>query len=96
MRLPRVSRFFAKHFLGAQVFDEASWPEAISHMERAAALAPGRIYHHLALADIYLDTDRIRDAEAELRVVDSLPVREALDANYREQAEDLRKRLGRL
>jgi tetratricopeptide (TPR) repeat protein len=95
MRLPRVTRFFAKHFLGARVFDEASWAKGISHMESAAALSPGRIYHHLALADIYLDTERIRDAELQLRVVDSLPVREALDANYRQQAEDLRKRLAR-
>jgi tetratricopeptide (TPR) repeat protein len=95
MRLPRVTRFFAKHLLGAQVFDEASWAKAISHMERAVALAPGRIFHHLALADIYLDTDRIRDAEAQLRVVDSLPVREALDTNYRQQAADLRRRLAR-
>jgi hypothetical protein len=96
MRLPRVTRFFAKHFLGARVFDEASWTQAVSHMERAAALAPGRIYHHLALADIYLDIERIRDAEVQLGVVDSLPVREALDANYRQQAADLRKRLARL
>jgi tetratricopeptide (TPR) repeat protein len=96
MRLPRVSRFFAKHFLGARVFDEASWAQATSHMERAAALAPGRIYHHLGLADIYLDTGRIRDAEVQLRTADSLPVREALDANYRQQAADLRKRLAEL
>ena len=95
MRLPRVTRFFAKHFLGARVFDQASWPKAISYMERAVALAPGRIFHHLALADIYLDTDRVRDAEVQLRVVDSLPVREALDTNYRQQAADLRKRLAR-
>lgn len=95
MRLPRVSRFFAKHFLGARVFDQASWPKAIAHMERAVALAPGRIFHHLVLADIYLDTDRDRDAEVQLRVVDSLPVREALDTNYRQQAADLRRRLAR-
>jgi tetratricopeptide (TPR) repeat protein len=95
MRLPRITRFFAKHFLGARVFDQASWTQATSHMERAAELAPGRIYHHLALADIYLDTDRVRDAEVQLRIVDSLPVREALDANYREQAAYLRRRLAR-
>jgi tetratricopeptide (TPR) repeat protein len=96
MRLPRVSRFFAKHFLGARVFDEASWTQAIFHMERAAALEPGRIYHHLGLADIYLDTGRIRDAEVQLRMADSLPVREPLDANYRQQAADLRERLAQL
>jgi tetratricopeptide (TPR) repeat protein len=95
MRLPGVSRFFAKHFLGAQVFDQASWPKAIAYMEKAVTLAPGRIFHHLALADIYLDTKRPRDAEVQLRIVDSLPVREALDTNYRQQAASLRKRLAR-
>jgi tetratricopeptide (TPR) repeat protein len=95
MRLPRVTRFFAKHFLGARVFDQASWAKSLFHMERAVALAPGRIYHHLALADIYLDIDRIRDAEMQLRSADSLPVREVLDSNYREQAADLRRRLRR-
>lgn len=95
MRLPGISRFFAKHFLGARVFDQASWSQATAYMEKAVELAPGRIYHHLALADIYLDTKRPRDAEAQLRVVDSLPVREALDTNYRQQATFLRRRLAR-
>lgn len=93
MRLPRVTRFFAKHFLGARVFDQASWAKAIFHMKKAVTLAPGRIYHHLALADIYLDTDQVREAEAQLRIVDSLPPREALDSNYRQQAASLRRRL---
>jgi tetratricopeptide (TPR) repeat protein len=95
MRLPRITRFFAKHFLGARVFDQASWQKATFHMERAVELGRGRIYHHLALADIYLDTGRVREAVVQLRIVDSLPVREALDANYRQQAADLRKRLAR-
>ena len=93
MRLPRIGRFFARHFLGARVLKEASWPRAISYMEKAVHLAPGRIYHHLALADIYLDTKQLRNAEAQLRLVDSLPVREALDTNYRQQAASLRRRL---
>ena len=93
MRLPGITRFFARHFLGARVFGQASWPRAISYMEKAVELAPGRIYHHLALADIYADTGRLRDAEARLRSVDSLPVREALDTNYRQQAATLRRRL---
>jgi tetratricopeptide (TPR) repeat protein len=95
MRLPAIGRFFARHFLGAPVLKEASWAQAISYMQKAVHLAPGRIYHRLALADIYLDTKQFREAEAQLRVVDSLPVREALDANYREQAASLRRRLVR-
>lgn len=93
MRLPAVGRFFARHFLGARVLQKASWSQAISHMEKAVNLAPGRIYHHLALADIYLDTNQLREAEVQLRLVDSLPVREALDTNYRQQAASLRRRL---
>jgi hypothetical protein len=62
-------------------------------MRKAVELAPGRIYHHLDLADIYADAGRPREAEAELRLVDSLPVREAMDTNYRQQAASLRRRL---
>jgi tetratricopeptide (TPR) repeat protein len=93
MRLPGIGRFVARHFLGGRVFDQASWPRAISYMEKAVELAPGRIYHHLDLADIYADTGHPREAEAQLRLVDSLPVREAMDSNYRQQAASLRQRL---
>lgn len=92
MRLPGIQRFFARHFLGARVFNEASWPRAVSYMRKAVELSPGRIYHHLALADMYIDLERLREAESHLRVVDSLPAREALDTNYRQQAASLRRR----
>ena len=94
MRLPGVSRFFAKHFLGARVFNEASWPRAIHHMEQAVKIAPTRIAHRVGLADIYADTKDRRRAEEHLRVADSLPVREAMDPNYKEQAAWVRDRMG--
>jgi tetratricopeptide (TPR) repeat protein len=50
MRVSGVSRFFAKKFLGAAIFDSASWENAISLMQRAVALDPKRIYHRLDLA----------------------------------------------
>ena len=95
MQLPALSRFFAKNFLGARVFNQASWDKAIFYMEKAVQLDPGRIYHHLALADIYADRKRLRDAGAQLRLVDSLPVREAMDTNYKQQAASLRARLAK-
>jgi tetratricopeptide (TPR) repeat protein len=95
MRLPGIQRFFARHFLGARVFNEASWPRAVSYMRKAVELNPGRIYHHLALADIYIDLDQLREAESHLRIVDSLPAREALDTNYRQQAASLRQRVAK-
>ena len=66
MRLSGLSRFFAKSFLGAGVFGKASWDAAISNMEKAVELDPGRIYHRLELAEIYIDRKRYADATREL------------------------------
>ena len=93
MRLSGLSRFFAKTFLGAGIFGQASWSRAIANMEKAVELDPGRIYHHLELARIYLDRKRTADARAQLQLVDSLPVREVMDSVYKRQAADLKRRI---
>ncbi len=93
MRLSGVSRFFARNFLGAKVFKQASWKKAIAYMERAVALDRGRIQHRLELARIYADHKRGVDAEAQLRAVDSLPVREATDSILKQQGVELRQRM---
>jgi predicted negative regulator of RcsB-dependent stress response len=56
-------------------------------------LDPGRIYHHLELARIYVDRKRTKDAQAQLRAVDSLPAREVLDSVYKRQGAELSRRL---
>lgn len=93
MRLSGFSRFFAKNFLGAGVFNQASWARAIYYMEKAVELDPGRIYHHLELAGIYADRKRLRDAEAQLQLVESLPAREVMDSVYKREAAGLQRRL---
>lgn len=95
MRISGISRFFAKNFLGAGVFNQASWARAIYNMEKAVELDPGRIYHHLELAEIYADRSRVKDAEAQLRLVDSLPQREVMDSVYKRDAAALRRKLAR-
>ncbi len=95
MRLSGFSRFFAKTFLGAGIFNEASWARAIYYMERAVQLDPGRIYHHLELAEIYADRKRSGDAENQLRLVDSLPDREVMDSVYKREAAALQRRLAK-
>jgi tetratricopeptide (TPR) repeat protein len=95
MRLSGISRFFARNFLGASVFKRASWKEAIVNMEKAVALDPGRIYHHLELARIYADRKRGADAETQLHAVESLPVREAMDSVYKRRGAELRRRLAK-
>jgi tetratricopeptide (TPR) repeat protein len=89
MRLSGLSRFFAKSLLGAGVFGEASWEGAISNMERAVALDPGRLYHRLELAQIYVDRKRYEDARLQLRELEALPDREIMDSVYRREAEAL-------
>ncbi len=95
MRLSGVSRFFARNFLGASVFKQASWKKAIAFMEKAVELDPGRIQHHLELARIYADRKRAADAEAQLHLVESLPSRDILDTILKRQAAELRRKLAR-
>jgi len=93
MRLSGFSRFVARRFLGAGVFKYASWEEAIDNLERAAELDPGRIYHHLDLAEVYLDRKRDAEARAELEKVAGLPERDVLDPVYKARAAALLARL---
>jgi tetratricopeptide (TPR) repeat protein len=95
MRLSGISRFFARNFLGAGVFKEASWNRAINYMQKAVELDPGRIYHHLELALIYADRKRPADAETQLHAVESLPAREVMDSMYKRQGAELRRRLAK-
>ncbi len=95
MRISGFSRFFAKSFLGAGIFKEASWSKAIYNMEKAVELDPSRIYHHLELGEIYADRKRYKDAETQLRLVDSLPLREIMDSVYKRDAAGLQRRLAR-
>jgi tetratricopeptide (TPR) repeat protein len=93
MRISGLGRFFAKSFLGAGIFNQASWGKAIYNMEKAVQLDPGRIYHHLELADIYAERKRVADAKTQLHLVDSLPDREVMDSVYKRQGAALRRRL---
>ena len=93
MRLSGLSRFLAKRLLGAGVFGEASWEGAVSNMERAVELDPGRLYHRLELAEIYADRKRYDDARAQLSALAALPDREIMDSVYRRQAEELGREL---
>ncbi len=94
MRLSGLSRFFAKSFLGAGIFGQASWEEAIRNLQKAVELDPDRIYHRLELARVYADRKRYQDARDQLARIDSLPDRELLDPLYRERAAALAKRIG--
>ncbi len=94
MRLSGVSRFLARKFMDAKVFDQASWDGAISNMEHAVALDQRRIFHRLDLAEIYIDRKRWGDARAQLDTLETLPIRDFLDPQYKETATALLKKIG--
>jgi tetratricopeptide (TPR) repeat protein len=94
MRLSGATRFFAKNFLGGDVFNQASWEGAVSNMEKAVELNPRRIYHRLDLAEVYVDRGRYSDARTQLQRVEALPVSDPLDPTYKQQAAELLKKIG--
>ena len=93
MRVSGLGRFFAKRFLGAGIFNQASWEQAIANLQKAVELDPERIYHRLELARIYADRKRYQEALDQLGRISSLPDRELLDPLYRERAVALARRI---
>jgi hypothetical protein len=94
-RLSGLERLIAKAILGGGVFGQASWAEARTHLERAAALDSTRIFHRLDLAKVCYDLEDFDCAAAELRQVAELPERVSMDARYKQEAAELLTRLGR-
>ena len=93
MRLSGLTRFLAKSFLGAGVFREASWQAAIDDLERAVNLNPSRIYHHLDLAEVYIDQERYGAARVQLQAIAGLPLSDPQDEAYKRQATDLLRKI---
>jgi tetratricopeptide (TPR) repeat protein len=93
MRLSGLTRFFAKTFLGGAVFNEASWDNAQKYLEKAVALNPNYIYHHLDLAEVLIDREEWAPARAQLDLVESLPITDAMDPTYKADGQALLARI---
>jgi tetratricopeptide (TPR) repeat protein len=93
MRVNGLERAFAKHFLGAQVFAEASWESAQRFMERAVKLDPDQLVHHLDLGSIYADRGDKAAAREQFQLVIRAPVRLFNDPLYKKKAADRIKKL---
>ncbi len=85
-RLSSLQTFFARTFLGADIFDEASWDSAERYLREAVTHAPERIYHRLDLAKVLIDREKWDDAAAQLQAISRLPVDEPMDVSYRREA----------
>jgi hypothetical protein len=56
-------------------------------------LNPNRIYHHLDLAEVYVDVKRYGDARTQLEKVAELPVADVLNPTYKADAARLLDRI---
>jgi tetratricopeptide (TPR) repeat protein len=93
-RLPGVTKFFARTFLGASIFSQASWDNAFDYFGQAIAINPQNIYHHLDLAEALIDAGRREEARPHLEQVASLPLGcDPQDAQYKQQAAALLQRI---
>ena len=85
-RLSGIQRFFAKALFGGGFMSVANWDDAVKHLERAVALSPQHIYHRLELAEVYTDIGQYSKAREQLTAIPTLPIRDVLDAQYKEDA----------
>jgi tetratricopeptide (TPR) repeat protein len=93
MRVNGLERAFARHFLGAGVFGQASWNEAQRLMEEAVRVDPDRLVHHLDLGAIYADRGNKLKAREQFELIIRAPVREFNDPLYKKKAADRLKNL---
>ena len=95
-RLPGLTKFFARTFLGASIFSEATWENSEMYFTQAVALEPDNIYHHLDLAETLVDMEKYADAGTHLERVAQLPLGCDLnDPTYKQQAVELLQRISR-
>ncbi|OGU04189.1 MAG: hypothetical protein A2085_04665 [Gemmatimonadetes bacterium GWC2_71_10] len=96
MRLPGVTKFFAKTFLGASIFNQASWDNAVRYFTEAIATNPNHINHHLELAKTLIDADREAEARPHLEQIATMePACDPQDPEYKRQAAATLARLNR-
>lgn len=86
MRLSGFERFFAKSFLGGKIFSAASWDSAFVYMDRALAISPENIYHHLDLAEMLIDRGRYSEARIHLTRIGELPIYDVMDPQHQRDA----------
>ena len=95
-RLPGVTKFFARTFLGASIFSQASWDNSVNYFTQAITTNPQNIYHHLDLAEALIDADRREEARPHLEQVGQLALGcDPMDPQYKQQATELLQRISR-
>lgn len=92
-RLTGMEKFFARTFLGAAIFDVASWDEAERSLRRAVTLDPDRIFHRLDIAEVLVDREKWAAAREQLDAVERLPATDPLDGVHKARGRELTARV---
>ncbi len=90
--LGATSRTVVKLFLGG--LPPASVAEAVAHLERAVALEPGELQHHLELGFAYLTKADVAQARASFARGLAMPSRARIDDPAKARARAALKKLG--
>ena len=88
-RLSGFQKFFAKALFGGGFLDKGNWEDAQKYLERAVALKPQNIFHHLELAEVYVDVGKYSKAREQLSALATLPIADVLDHTYQHNAAQL-------
>jgi tetratricopeptide (TPR) repeat protein len=86
MRLNPITRAAARTLLGANVFKEANWKDAVRLLEEAVASEPNRTVHLLTLAQIYRDAGNKSAARTTYQRAIAAPLMDAGDERYKQEA----------
>lgn len=93
-RMNRITRWVATNLLGGDELKKATWEEAERHLAFAEERIPDVAEHHLQLANLYRDTDRRDLALVEVEHVLALPATTPMETATREEALELKEKLG--
>jgi tetratricopeptide (TPR) repeat protein len=88
-RLSGFQKFFAKTLFGGGFLDKGNWEDAQRYLERAVALKPQNIFHRLELAEVYVDVGKYAKARQQFTAIDSLPIADVLDHEYKQEAKQI-------
>ena len=88
-RLSGFQKFFAKTLFGGGFLDRGNWDDATKYLERAVALKPRNIFHRLELGEVYVDLGRYSTARKYLASIDTLPIADVLDPEYKKEAKQV-------
>src|SRR6266496_3796754 len=88
-RLSGFEKFFAKTLFGGGFLDNGNWDDAQKYLAKAVALKPNNIFHRLDLGEVYVDLGRYSKAREQFTAIQSLPIGDVLDHEYKQEAKQL-------